>query len=53
MSTKTLVGILLAGTAGIVIFLFVHLSAGGGGVTIGTAKAQGCTKGQSECLPDV
>jgi len=26
MSTKALIGILLAGTAGVVIFLFVHLS---------------------------
>jgi thiol-disulfide isomerase/thioredoxin len=53
MSTKALVGILLAGTAGIVIFLFVHLSNDGGGVTIGTQKAQACTKGQTDCLPDV
>ena len=54
MSTKALVGILLAGTAGIVIFLFVHLSSEGGGVSIGTAKAQACTKGKGEqCLPDV
>ncbi len=53
MSTKALVGILLAGTAGIVIFLFVHLSNTGGGVTIGTQKATACTKGQGECLPDV
>lgn len=54
MSTKALVGILLAGTAGIVIFLFVHLSSTGGGVSIGTAKAQACTKGKGEqCLPDV
>jgi len=53
MSTKALVGILLAGTAGIVIFLFVHLSSGGGGVEIGTPKAAACTKGQGECLPDV
>jgi thiol-disulfide isomerase/thioredoxin len=52
MSTKALVGILLAGTAGIVIFLFVHLSSGGT-VTVGTPKAAACTKGNGECLPDV
>ena len=37
-STKALIGILLAGTAGIVIFLFVHLSKDGGirpGVGVG------------------
>ncbi len=52
MSTKTLVGILLAGTAGIVIFLFVQMS-GNGSVSVGTPKAAACTKGQGECLPDV
>jgi len=52
MSTKALVGVLLAGTAGIVIFLFVHLSSGGS-VTVGTPKAAACTKGNGECLPDV
>ena len=30
MSTKALIGILLAGTAGVIIFLFVHLSQDGG-----------------------
>ena len=52
-STKALIGLLLAGTVGMVIFLFVHLSKDGGirrGLT--TAHA-GCTKGQSDCLPDV
>ena len=52
MSTKALIGILLAGTAGIVIFLFVHLSSNGS-VSVGTQKAAACTKGQGECLPDV
>ena len=52
-STKALIGMLLAGTAGLVIFLFVHLSRDGGirpGAT--TAHAE-CTKGQRDCLPDV
>jgi thiol-disulfide isomerase/thioredoxin len=52
-STKALLGILLAGTVGMVIFLFVHLSKDGRihpGPT--TAHAE-CTKGQPDCLPDV
>jgi thiol-disulfide isomerase/thioredoxin len=51
--TKALIGLLLAGTAGMIIFLFVHLSKDGGirpGVQ--TAHAE-CTKGQRDCLPDV
>jgi thiol-disulfide isomerase/thioredoxin len=51
--TKALIGILLAGTAGILIFLFVHLSGGGGRPTIGAkTAAAACTKGK-DCLPDV
>lgn len=51
-STKALIGLLLAGTAGIVIFLFVHFSSDGGG-KIGTrTAAAACTTG-SDCLPDV
>ncbi|MEO8703583.1 MAG: TlpA disulfide reductase family protein [Kofleriaceae bacterium] len=51
--TKALIGILLAGTAGILIFLFVHLSGSSGRPTIGTAPAAAsCTKGK-DCLPDV
>src|SRR5262249_23659667 len=50
--TKALIGILLAGTAGMVIFLFVHLSKDG--LRPGPTSAQaGCIKGQSDCLPDV
>jgi thiol-disulfide isomerase/thioredoxin len=52
-STKALIGVLLAGTVGMVIFLFVHLSKDGGirpGPTIAHAE---CTKGQNDCLPDV
>ncbi|MDB4954601.1 MAG: alkyl hydroperoxide reductase/Thiol specific antioxidant/Mal allergen [Myxococcales bacterium] len=54
MSTKTLIGILLASSVGLVIFLFVHLSSGPNGpIKIGTNKAQACNKGQDGCLPDV
>src|SRR6185295_10293798 len=54
MSTKALIGILLAGTVGILIFLFVHLSGGDSPkVAIGTKEAQACAKGGEDCLPDV
>jgi thiol-disulfide isomerase/thioredoxin len=52
-STKALVGILLAGTAGLIILLFVHLSKDGG-IRTGPASAHAeCTKGERDCLPDV
>jgi len=52
-STKALIGVLLAGTAGMVIFLFVHLSKEGG-IRPGPTPAHAeCTKGQRDCLPDV
>ncbi|MEO7734039.1 MAG: TlpA disulfide reductase family protein [Kofleriaceae bacterium] len=52
-STKALIGILLAGTAGMVIFLFVHLS-NDGGIRPGPASAHAeCSKGERDCLPDV
>jgi thiol-disulfide isomerase/thioredoxin len=52
MSTKALIGILLAGTAGILIFLFVHLSGDSNKVKIGPQQAEACAKGD-DCLPDV
>jgi len=53
MSTKALIGILLAGTAGVIIFLFVHLSQDGGTIEIGSKRANACAKGQEDCLPDL
>jgi thiol-disulfide isomerase/thioredoxin len=51
--TKALIGVLLAGTAGMVIFLFVHLSKDGA-IRTGPAPAHAeCTKGARDCLPDV
>ena len=50
-STRALIGLLLAGTVGIVIFLFVRFS-GSTAPTFGTPSAAACTKGQN-CLPDV
>jgi thiol-disulfide isomerase/thioredoxin len=52
-STKALIGVLLAGTAGMIIFLFVHLSKDGG-IRPGPTPAHAeCTRGQRDCLPDV
>jgi thiol-disulfide isomerase/thioredoxin len=55
MSTKTLIGMLLAGITGVVIFLFVHLSGDprGGPIQLGSSKAEACTKGARDCLPEV
>ncbi len=51
MSTKALIGILLAGTTGILVYLFVHLS-NSDGVVITTPQAAACNKGEP-CLPDI
>ncbi len=52
-STKALIGVLLAGTVGVIIFLFVHVSSDPGKpISVGTSKAAACSKGQ-KCLPDV
>ena len=53
MSTKALIGILLAGTAGIVIFLFVHLSNDSSKITIGSHLVGACNRNTDDCLPDV
>ena len=53
-STRALLGLFLAGTAGIIIFLFVHLSADPKkGIELGAAPASACAKGSHDCLPDV
>jgi len=52
MSTKALIGILLAGTVGVLIFLFVHLSGDSNKISIGSKEAGACTKGD-DCLPVV
>jgi thiol-disulfide isomerase/thioredoxin len=53
-STKAWIGVLLAGTIGIIIFLFVHLSSNPRHpVEVGAANASACNKGQDDCLPDV
>ena len=54
-STKALIGLLLAGVAGIVIFLFVNLSGGkDDGISIGSqTAAAACKHGNRDCLPDV
>ncbi len=51
---KALIGLLLAGSAGVIIFLFVHLSSDPNKpLSIGSKQAEACTKGQRDCLPDV
>jgi thiol-disulfide isomerase/thioredoxin len=53
-SNKALIGILLAGSVGMIIFLFVHLSADPKkGIELGTPSAAACEKGSRDCLPDV
>ncbi len=53
-STKALIGLLLAGSVGVIIFLFVHLSGDPSKpISVGSSKAAACTKGQRDCLPDV
>jgi thiol-disulfide isomerase/thioredoxin len=52
-STKAWIGVALAGTVGLIIFLFVQLSHDGR-IHPGPALAQAeCTKGQRDCLPEI
>jgi len=51
-NSKALIGLLLAGTAGIIIFLFVQLSSSSS-PTIGTKTAAAACKKGEQCLPDV
>ncbi len=51
-NSKALIGLLLAGLAGIGIFLFVQLS-GSNTPTIGTKTAAAACKKGEQCLPDV
>src|SRR5689334_6640301 len=50
-TTKALIGLFLAGTVGVIIFL-VHLSDDGNKIEIGSKRASACVKGD-DCLPDV
>jgi len=51
-STKALIGVLLAGSIGIIIFLFVHLSSSSAPTIGSKTAAAACAKGE-RCLPDV
>ncbi len=52
MSTKALIGILLAGTVGVLIFLFVHLSEDSNKIKIGSKPAAAsCAGVGDDCLP--
>jgi thiol-disulfide isomerase/thioredoxin len=51
--TKALIGVLLAGMAGMIIFLFVNISKDGK-IRPGAMRAHaGCVQGHEDCLPDV
>ena len=52
-STKALIGVLLAGVAGMGIFLFVHVSKDGRIHPGPIAAHAECTRGQPDCLPEV
>jgi thiol-disulfide isomerase/thioredoxin len=52
-STKALIGVLLAGIAGMIIFLFVHVSKDGRIRTGPPSVHAECTRGQPDCLPEV
>lgn len=53
-STKALIGLLLAGTVGMIIFLFVHVSDDPNKpISVGASRAAACARGQGDCLPDV
>jgi thiol-disulfide isomerase/thioredoxin len=51
-SSKALIGVLLAGSIGVIIFLFVHLSSGSSPTIGSKTAAASCKKGE-QCLPDV
>jgi cytochrome c-type biogenesis protein len=54
MSTKTLIGILLAGTIGMIVFLFVQLSGRPHKISVGAKTAAACDRRSADsCLPDV
>jgi thiol-disulfide isomerase/thioredoxin len=52
-SNRALIGILLAGVAGMVIFLFVHVSRDGRIHPGPTSAHAECKRGQPDCLPEV
>ena len=52
-STKALIGVLIAGMTGIIIFLFVHLSGGDGAPVIGAKPAAAACLPNEACMPDV
>jgi thiol-disulfide isomerase/thioredoxin len=53
MSTKALVAFLLAGTIGLVVYLFVRPGQGDHSIQLGMSHAQACDKTHDDCLPDV
>ena len=52
-STKALIGALLVGMLGLIVFFFVHLSGDGKKVSVGTRTAAAECTANDKCLPDV
>ncbi len=54
MSTKTLIGVLIAGTIGLIIFFFVQVGSDPKQpIKVGASSASACSKAEGDCLPDV
>lgn len=51
--TKALLAVLVAGTIGIIIFLFVHLSSSGTPQIGAKPAAAACTGGSDKCMPEL
>jgi len=51
-TTKAQIGLFLAGTVGVIIFL-ANFSDDGNKIEIGSKRASACAKGEDDCLPDV
>ena len=54
MSTRALIGVLLAGTVGLVIFFYVQVGSDPNKpIKVGASSASACSKAEGDCLPDV
>lgn len=54
MSTRTLIGVLLAGTAGVVIFFYVQFSSDPNhAIQVGSRTASACSVAEGDCLPEL
>jgi cytochrome c biogenesis protein CcmG/thiol:disulfide interchange protein DsbE len=54
VSTRALIGVLLAGTAGVVIFFYVQFSSDPNKpISVGSRTASACSQAEGDCLPDL